>query len=52
MDQFADGAIDEVVLVYNRFKNAATQIVQVEPYLPIVSDIINGSDCRFTLHET
>lgn len=38
MDQFADGAIDEVVLVYNRFKNAATQIVQVEPYLPIVSE--------------
>jgi F-type H+-transporting ATPase subunit gamma len=23
--------------VYNRFKNAATQIVEVEPYLPIVA---------------
>ncbi|MDG1763259.1 MAG: ATP synthase F1 subunit gamma [Flavobacteriaceae bacterium] len=38
MNQFAGGEIDEVVLVYNRFKNAATQNVQVEPYLPIVSD--------------
>ena len=28
MDQFAEKAYDEVVLVYNRFKNAATQIVQ------------------------
>ena len=37
MDHFAAGRYDEVVVVYNRFKNAATQIVQVEPYLPIIS---------------
>ena len=36
MDQFSEASFDEVVLVYNRFKNAATQIVEVEPYLPIV----------------
>ena len=37
MDQFEEKACDEVVLVYNRFKNAATQIVQTEPFLPIVA---------------
>lgn len=38
MDQFSAANYDEVVLVYNRFKNAATQIVEVEPYLPIASE--------------
>ena len=38
MDQFAEATFDEVVIVYNRFKNAATQIVKVEPYLPIVAE--------------
>jgi F-type H+-transporting ATPase subunit gamma len=36
MDQFSEGTVDEVVLVYNQFKNAATQIVQTEAFLPIV----------------
>ena len=35
MDDFEKKNYDEVVLIYNRFKNAATQIVQVEPFLPI-----------------
>ncbi len=35
MNNFADGDFDRVELVYNKFKNAATQIVQVEQYLPI-----------------
>ncbi len=38
MDQFALATYDEVIVVYNRFKNAATQIVQAEPYLPIVAE--------------
>jgi F-type H+-transporting ATPase subunit gamma len=38
MDEFAEENFDEVVLVYNRFKNAATQIVEVEPFLPIVTE--------------
>ncbi|MEK9612321.1 MAG: ATP synthase F1 subunit gamma [Flavobacteriaceae bacterium] len=38
MDQFANSDFDEAILVYNRFKNAATQIVEVEPYLPIVAE--------------
>ncbi len=36
MDLFADGAYDEIAVVYNKFKNAATQITEVEQFLPIV----------------
>ena len=35
MQQFVDGNYDKVVLVYNQFKNAATQIIMNENYLPI-----------------
>ena len=35
MDQFTNGDFDKVELIYNRFKNAATQIVTVENFLPI-----------------
>ena len=38
MDQFEERVYDEVVLVYNSFKNAATQIVEVEPFLPIIAE--------------
>jgi F-type H+-transporting ATPase subunit gamma len=37
MKLFADGAYDKIVLVYNKFKNAATQIVMNEQFLPIVA---------------
>jgi F-type H+-transporting ATPase subunit gamma len=37
MEQFAKGKFDRIDLVYNRFKNAATQIITQEQYLPIVS---------------
>lgn len=50
MAQFEQGAFDKIVLVYNRFKNAATQIVTEEQYLPIVSsegDASNSSDYIF-----
>ena len=46
MDQFAAQHYDEVVLVYNRFKNAATQIVEVEPYLPIVAEAEETDDVK------
>jgi F-type H+-transporting ATPase subunit gamma len=36
MQQFVDGKYDKIVLVYNQFKNAATQIVMKEQFLPIV----------------
>ncbi len=36
MDRFTEGEYDKVVLVYNHFKNAATQLVMTEQFLPIV----------------
>ena len=36
MNLFAEGTYDKIVLVYNKFKNAATQIVMHEQFLPIV----------------
>lgn len=36
MELYASGAYDRIDLVYNRFKNAATQIVTPEQFLPIV----------------
>ena len=36
MDKFVEGDYDKVELVYNSFKNAATQIVMTEQFLPIV----------------
>ena len=37
MEQFANGEFDHIELVYNRFKNAATQVLTQEQYLPIVA---------------
>lgn len=36
MDAFVDGTYDKVEVIYNQFKNAATQIVQVEQFLPLL----------------
>lgn len=36
MEKFEDGSVDKIELVYNKFKNAATQIVTTEQFLPIV----------------
>jgi F-type H+-transporting ATPase subunit gamma len=36
MDLYAKGKYDKIVLVYNKFKNAATQIVMNEQFLPIL----------------
>lgn len=38
MDGFVTEKFDEVYLVYNQFKNAATQLVTVEPFLPLVPE--------------
>ena len=38
MDAFADETFDAVKIIYNRFKNAATQIVTTETLLPVVAD--------------
>ncbi len=36
MGQFTSGNYDRIDIVYNKFKNAATQIVMTEQFLPIV----------------
>jgi len=41
MDLFTDGSYDKIVLVYNKFKNAATQIITKEQFLPIVSNHVS-----------
>ena len=38
MEEFTNKKYDKIEVVYNRFKNAATQIVTTETFLPIVSD--------------
>ena len=35
MDQYVAGDFDKVVLIYNQFKNAASQIVMAENFLPV-----------------
>jgi F-type H+-transporting ATPase subunit gamma len=36
MSLFVDGSYDKIEIVYNKFKNAATQIIMTEQFLPIV----------------
>ncbi len=36
MKLFVDGVYDKIILVYNNFKNAATQLVITEQFLPIL----------------
>jgi F-type H+-transporting ATPase subunit gamma len=35
IEKFLSGEYDKIELIYNQFKNAATQIVQVEQFLPL-----------------
>lgn len=35
MKEFREGRLDKVEIVYNEFKNVATQILRVEQYLPV-----------------
>lgn len=37
MDAYVAGHFDEIVLIYNTFKNAATQLVVKEQFLPVVA---------------
>jgi F-type H+-transporting ATPase subunit gamma len=50
MSLFADETYDQIELVYNRFKNAATQIIMHEQFLPIVpatGSVNNSADYIF-----
>lgn len=41
MDEFNAGKADKIVVVYNKFKNAAVQLVQEEQFLPIVPKVLS-----------
>ncbi|MEN9638836.1 MAG: hypothetical protein RLZZ262_704 [Bacteroidota bacterium] len=43
MKSFAAGKFDKVILVYNKFKNAGTQVVVQEQMLPVVAQSDNKS---------
>ena len=51
MELYVDGSYDRIELVYNQFKNAATQLPQVEQFLPIKpiegGEAITNSDYIF-----
>ncbi len=44
MEAYTDGTFDRIVLIYNSFKNAATQIIKVEQFLPIEPAQTEGED--------
>jgi F-type H+-transporting ATPase subunit gamma len=46
MGLFAKGTYDRIDLVYNQFKNAVTQILKVEPFLPIRKPEIAGDKAK------
>jgi len=39
MQYFVEGNFDKIEFVYNRFKNAATQILEIEQFLPLVPTV-------------
>ncbi|MGQ7945842.1 ATP synthase F1 subunit gamma [Flavobacterium sp. WC2509] len=49
--KFVSGEYDKIELVYNQFKNAATQIVQVEQFLPLApiqsNKVVSNADYIF-----
>ena len=50
MEKFVAGEFDKIEIVYNKFKNAATQIVMTEQFLPIVpieGEVNNNADYIF-----
>lgn len=50
-DKFISGDYDKVIVVYNQFKNAATQIIQTEQFLPLAAiksdKIVSSGDYIF-----
>ena len=43
MQNFLSAEFDKVILIYNQFKNAATQLVQAEQFLPVEPPIEDGA---------
>lgn len=44
MEKFNEETYDQVDLVYNQFKNAATQILTEEQFLPLEVEMLNGHE--------
>lgn len=44
MRTYAEGKYDRVEILYNKFKNAAVQVVSTEQFLPVMSDFSIKSD--------
>ena len=50
MEKFTSGDYDRIDIVYNKFKNAATQIIMTEQFLPIVpmeGAVVSNADYIF-----
>jgi F-type H+-transporting ATPase subunit gamma len=43
LNAFAHGEVDKVVMIYNRFKNAAVQVVTTEQLLPVLPPVLEGN---------
>ena len=43
LNAFANGQVDKVVMIYNRFKNAAVQVVTTEQLLPVLPPVVQGN---------
>jgi F-type H+-transporting ATPase subunit gamma len=44
MNGFEAGDYDRVVIIYNEFKNVATQIIRTEQLLPIVANVVEAGE--------
>lgn len=46
-DQFISGGYDAVYIVYNEFKNVATQMVHIDQLLPVPQTTLSNADSQF-----
>ena len=51
MEQFESKAFDKIEVVYNKFKNAATQEILTEQFLPIISLESNSNSSKDYIFE-
>ena len=51
MEQFESKAFDKIEVVYNKFKNAATQEILTEQFLPIISLESNSNSSQDYIFE-
>jgi F-type H+-transporting ATPase subunit gamma len=49
MEVFRNGQFDKVILVYNQFKNAASQVIAVENYLPVAKPVQDKTSKKVSL---